>query len=92
VCRCAAGGRIGASTIADVHFAGTHPVKTAPDLYYLRVVAAKKKNAPDEPDHIIGRRRLFRYTMNVKDYVATHRVGRTAAYARDWEVSLEQHA
>jgi hypothetical protein len=39
--------------------AGTHPVKTAPNLY-LRVGAAKKKNAPDEPDRIIGRRWLFR--------------------------------
>ena len=45
--------------------AGTHPVKTTPNLY-LRVGAAKKKNAPDEPDRIIGRRWLFRYTMNSK--------------------------
>jgi hypothetical protein len=35
--------------------AGTHPVKIAPNLY-LRVRAAKKKNNPDEPDRIIGRR------------------------------------
>jgi hypothetical protein len=45
--------------------AGTHPVKTAPNPY-LRVGAAKKKNAPDEPDCIICRRWLFRYTMNSK--------------------------
>jgi hypothetical protein len=29
--------------------AGTHPVKIAPNLY-LCAGAAKKKNAPDEPD------------------------------------------
>jgi hypothetical protein len=42
--------------------AGTHPVKTAPNLY-LRVGGAKKKNAPDKPDRIIGRRWLSADTL-----------------------------
>jgi hypothetical protein len=69
--------------------AGTHPVKTAPNLY-LRVGAAKKKNAPDEPDRILGRRWLFRYTMSSKqrDMRITSRASRMRAQRPRCKVSM----